>query len=58
MMYISMKGDIIKKVLPVLDDLRARLQNRSADDPWASGIELVARKFQNILESEESRRSA
>ena len=52
MMYISMKGDIIKKVLPVLDDLERALQNRSADDSWASGIELVARKFQNILESE------
>lgn len=50
--YISMKGDIIKKVLPVLDDLERALQNRSADDPWANGIELVARKFQNILESE------
>jgi molecular chaperone GrpE len=52
MMYNSMKGDIIKKVLPVLDDLERALQNRSADDPWANGIELVARKFQNILESE------
>ena len=52
MMYISMKGDIIKKVLPVLDDLERALQNRSADDAWASGIELVVRKFQNILESE------
>jgi molecular chaperone GrpE len=50
--YLSMKGDIIKKVLPVLDDLERALQNRSADDPWANGIELVARKFQNILESE------
>ena len=52
MMYASMKGDIIKKVLPVLDDLERALQNRSAEDAWASGIELVARKFQNILESE------
>jgi molecular chaperone GrpE len=52
MNYLSMKGDIIKKVLPVLDDLERALQNRSADDPWANGIELVARKFQNILESE------
>jgi molecular chaperone GrpE len=52
MMYISMKGDIFKKVLPVLDDLERALQNRSADDAWASGIELVVRKFQNILESE------
>jgi molecular chaperone GrpE len=52
MMYLSMKGDIVKKVLPVLDDLERALQNRSADDAWANGIELVARKFQNILESE------
>jgi molecular chaperone GrpE len=52
MMHNSMKGDIIKKVLPVLDDLERALQNRSVDDPWANGIELVARKFQNILESE------
>jgi molecular chaperone GrpE len=52
MMYLSMKGDIIKRVLPVLDDLERALQNRSIDDAWANGIELVARKFQNILESE------
>jgi molecular chaperone GrpE len=48
----STKGDIIKKVLPVLDDLERALQNRPADDAWASGIELVVRKFQNILDME------
>jgi len=48
----NMKGDIIKKVLPVLDDLERALQNRPADDSWASGIELIARKFQNMLDSE------
>lgn len=52
MMYASMKGDIVKKVLPVLDDLERALQNRSVDDPWANGIELVVRKFQTILENE------
>jgi molecular chaperone GrpE len=52
MTYLSMKGDIIKKVLPVLDDLERALQNRAADDAWANGIELIARKFQNILENE------
>ena len=50
--YASMKGDIDKKVLPALDDLERALQNRPADDAWASGIELIARKLQNILESE------
>jgi molecular chaperone GrpE len=50
--YITLKGDIIKKILPVLDDLERALQNRAAEDAWANGVELVARKFQNILESE------
>ncbi len=48
----SMKGDLIKKVLPVLDDLERALQNRPTDNGWANGIELVVRKFQNILDSE------
>ncbi|MDO8752679.1 MAG: nucleotide exchange factor GrpE [Anaerolineales bacterium] len=56
LMYASMKGDIIKKVLPALDDLERALQNRPADDAWANGIELIARKLQNILESEGVRR--
>lgn len=50
--YITLKGDIVKKILPVLDDLERALQNRSPEDAWANGIELVARKFQTILESE------
>ena len=52
LMYTSMKGDIIKKVLPALDDLERALQNHRPDDPWADGIELIARKLQNMLESE------
>jgi len=50
--YASMKGDIVKKVLPALDDLELALQNRPADDAWANGIELIVRKLQNMLESE------
>ena len=50
--YITMKGDIVKKILPVLDDLERALQNRPADNGWSNGIELVARKLQNVLESE------
>lgn len=52
LMYASMKGDIIKKVLPALDDLERALQNRPGDDAWANGIELITRKLQNILNSE------
>jgi molecular chaperone GrpE len=50
--YVTMKGDIIRKILPPLDDLERALQNRPADNGWANGIELIARKLQNVLESE------
>ena len=52
MEYASMKGDIIKKVLPVLDDMERALANRPEGDSWANGMELIARKFQSILEAE------
>ncbi len=51
----NIKGDIVKRFLPVMDDLERALQNRPADvevEAWASGIELILRKFQGILESE------
>jgi molecular chaperone GrpE len=50
--YASMKGDIIRKILPVLDDLERSLAHRPEGDSWANGMELIARKFQNILEAE------
>lgn len=50
--YASMKSDIIKKMLPVLDDMERALANRPEGDSWANGLELIARKFQNILEAE------
>ena len=48
----NMKGDILQKILPVLDDLELALQNRPADDAWAGGVELIVRKFQSALETE------
>ena len=50
--YASMKGDIIKKMLPVLDDMERARANRPDGESWANGLELIARKFQNILEAE------
>ena len=50
--YASMKGDIIRKILPVLDDLERSLAHRPEGDSWAEGVELVARKFRNALEAE------
>jgi len=52
MMRTNMKGDIVKKILPVLDDLERAMQNRPADEPWTDGIELIVRKFQTILDGE------
>lgn len=52
----AMKGDLIRRVLPVLDDLERALSNRREGDPWASGIELIQRKLQSILEGEGLRR--
>ena len=54
--YVSMKGDIIKRVLPILDDLERALANRPEDSSWASGMELIARKFRSVLEAEGMRR--
>jgi molecular chaperone GrpE len=52
-MYLSMKGDIIKKFLPVLDDLERALQNKPSDTgAWISGIELIHKKLISILEAE------
>lgn len=53
LMYVSMKGDIIKKVLPILDDLERALQNRPYDSgAWVNGIELIQKKLVSILEAE------
>jgi molecular chaperone GrpE len=49
---IMMKGDIIRKFLPILDDLERALQGRPKEDPWSEGIELIQRKLQSILEAE------
>ncbi len=50
--YASMKGEIIRKMLPVLDDLVRSLAHRPENDSWADGMELIARKFQSVLEAE------
>jgi molecular chaperone GrpE len=49
---LAMKGDLIRTVLPVLDDLERALQNRPAADSWSDGIELIQRKLQSLLEAQ------
>jgi molecular chaperone GrpE len=48
----SMKSDLIRKVLPIMDDLERALQNGPEDNAWANGIELIRRKLQGLLEAE------
>ena len=50
-----MRGAIISRFLPVMDDLQRALSNRPADEPsqsWVGGIELIQRKLQGILDAE------
>jgi molecular chaperone GrpE len=53
-----MKGDIIRKFLPILDDLERALQERAQEDPWSAGIELIRRKLNSILDAEGLKRMA
>ena len=51
----AIAGELIKKYLEVLDDIQRALKNRPTEGEgatWAAGIELIERKFINILESE------
>jgi len=52
LVYQNAVGNIIKRYLPIMDDLQRALQARPADLAWASGIELIYRKLQSILDSE------
>lgn len=49
--YQNAVGQVVRRYLPIIDDLERALQNRPAD-PWADGIELILRKLHSILEAE------
>jgi molecular chaperone GrpE len=50
--YQTAVGSIIKRYLPVLDDMERAMQARPAGLAWAEGVELICRKLQSILEAE------
>lgn len=58
LVYQNATGNVIKRFLPVIDDLERAMQARPADLPWASGIDLIYRKLQSILDSEGIKRIA
>ena len=49
-MYQMAVGDVVKRYLPILDDIERALRDKPGD-PWADGIELVYRKLQSTLEA-------
>lgn len=51
----NLAGNILKKYLPVMDDLERALKARPAQGDgaaWAEGVELVYRKLEKVLEGE------
>jgi molecular chaperone GrpE len=50
--YQTAVGSIIKRYLPILDDLERALAACPTDLPWVDGVELIYRKLQTILEAE------
>ncbi|MGZ6346028.1 MAG: nucleotide exchange factor GrpE [Anaerolineales bacterium] len=50
--YQNAIGSIVKRYLPILDDLERALATRPADLAWVDGIELIYRKLKSILEAE------
>lgn len=52
---LGMRADILKKYLGIQDDMERALRNRpteGVDGAWAEGVELIARKLQNLLSGE------
>jgi molecular chaperone GrpE len=50
--YQTAVGSILKRYLPVVDDLERALASRPEGLAWADGIDLILRKLQSILEAE------
>ncbi len=50
--YQAAVGNIIKRYLPIMDDLERALAARPEGLAWADGIELIYRKLQSILDAE------
>jgi molecular chaperone GrpE len=51
----NITGEIVKKYLPVLDDIELALKNQPVEETaesWREGIDLIHRKLQSIIESE------
>ncbi len=50
-MYNSVMGDVVLKLLPVLDNLEKAVESTTQDEQYKSGIELVMKQFKEVLSS-------
>ena len=50
-MYNSVMGDVVLKLLPVLDNLEKAVESSTQDEQYKSGIELVMKQFKEVLSS-------
>ncbi len=48
-MYNSVLGDVVIKLLPVLDNLEKAMQSNTQDEQYKNGIELVMKQFKDVL---------
>jgi molecular chaperone GrpE len=52
--YQNASADVIKVLLPIIDDFERAMLNVPADlagNPWVSGVGMVGRKFDRLLEN-------
>ena len=50
-MYNSVMGDVVMKLLPVLDNLEKAVESTTQDEQYKNGIELVMKQFKEVLSS-------
>ena len=50
-MYNGVLGDVVLKLLPVLDNLEKAAESKTQDESYKNGIELVLKQFKDVLQS-------
>lgn len=50
-LYNSVMGDVIKSLLPVMDNLEKAAKSESKDEQYKSGIEMVLGQFKDVLKA-------
>ena len=49
-MYNGVLGDVVMKLLPVLDNLEKAAESNTQDEQYKNGIELVMKQFKEVLQ--------